>query len=261
MSSVYNPRSNGLVERLNQTILRGLRRSVGNRIDEWENYLPRVLFSYRTKKNEAVGVSPFTCLFGYEPENFVQQVKGSMLAGETLNEDQIRELRKRTRECAQEKVKTRLDLMNEDDLMAETQFKVGEMVLLFNRKVEAGIGAKLDERWLGPFIVSRIGQKDSYYICSQDGRELVNPYNVRRMKRYFKRVPQMFYGQIFQEEHQFKKGYCPGINNFGHVSSSEDRSKFRRDQNLITPKVVLRRSESHVEATRYPRGMVRRESG
>ncbi|KAE9013400.1 hypothetical protein PR001_g15422 [Phytophthora rubi] len=65
--AAYHPQTQGLVERFNGTLLGMLRMYVGEAQTDWDLYLPRVLFAYRTSYHEALGDSPFFSLYGRDP--------------------------------------------------------------------------------------------------------------------------------------------------------------------------------------------------
>ncbi|KAE9001693.1 hypothetical protein PR003_g19649 [Phytophthora rubi] len=57
----------GLVERFNGTLIEMLRMHVDEAQTDWDVYLPRVMFVYRTVYSEALGDSPFFSLYGRDP--------------------------------------------------------------------------------------------------------------------------------------------------------------------------------------------------
>ena len=63
----YHPSSDGLVERMNRSILQLLRSVVGDHPVDWEDHLPFVLYMYRTSTHTTTKETPFSVLFGYEP--------------------------------------------------------------------------------------------------------------------------------------------------------------------------------------------------
>lgn len=58
LSSGYHPQTQGLVVQFNET-LGMLRMFVNESQTDWDIYLPRILFAYRTAYHEALGDSPF----------------------------------------------------------------------------------------------------------------------------------------------------------------------------------------------------------
>ena len=69
----YTPQCNGSCERLNQEVLRRLRRMV-NHEEKWAHYLPTIEQTLRSSKNKISGLSSFQMMFGYEPDSsrFIQ---------------------------------------------------------------------------------------------------------------------------------------------------------------------------------------------
>ena len=55
-----------MVERFNRTLLQLLRTYTETQ-EEWEHYLPYVLFAYRIAVHSCTGVSPFELMFGRSP--------------------------------------------------------------------------------------------------------------------------------------------------------------------------------------------------
>jgi hypothetical protein len=62
-TTAYHPQGDGMVERMNRSLLQLLRSYVETQ-DEWERYLPLGLFAYRTAVHAMIGVSPFVLMFG-----------------------------------------------------------------------------------------------------------------------------------------------------------------------------------------------------
>jgi len=62
-TTAYHPAGDGLVERFNRSLLQLLRAYVQHHND-WEQYLPLVLYAYRTAAHSSTGVSPFELMYG-----------------------------------------------------------------------------------------------------------------------------------------------------------------------------------------------------
>ena len=60
----YHPQTDGLVERFNGTLKSMLRKFVADSQNDWDTYLPHVLFAYREVPQESTGFSPFQLLYG-----------------------------------------------------------------------------------------------------------------------------------------------------------------------------------------------------
>ena len=62
----YHPMGDGLVERMNRSLLNLFRTFVQNEGD-WEQHLRLLLYIYRTTKHSSTGLSPYEILFGQNP--------------------------------------------------------------------------------------------------------------------------------------------------------------------------------------------------
>lgn len=63
ISSAYNPQTNGLVERLNQTLQRSLLKLVGEDQSTWDDHLEAALFALRTSQQKSTKLSPFEIVY------------------------------------------------------------------------------------------------------------------------------------------------------------------------------------------------------
>jgi hypothetical protein len=60
------PKSNGQVEATNKTLIQMLKKKLGRKKGAWVEYLPKVLWSYRTTVRTATGETPFALTYGME---------------------------------------------------------------------------------------------------------------------------------------------------------------------------------------------------
>ena len=81
----YNPQSNS-VERAHRDLNTVLRVLCHQHAADWEEVLPAALPALRSAVHESMGVTPFTCLFGWEPAtplDLVSKTPGAPLAAHT----------------------------------------------------------------------------------------------------------------------------------------------------------------------------------
>ena len=64
-TTAYHPEGDGMVERFNRSLLQMLRVYVDQA--DWEQYLPLMLFAYRTAAHTSTGISPFELMFSRSP--------------------------------------------------------------------------------------------------------------------------------------------------------------------------------------------------
>ena len=72
----YHPRSDGLVERFNRTLLAMLAMFVSQEHDNWDDLLPFMMLAYNTTVHTTTGFTPYRLVFGEEcnlPGNLVHR--------------------------------------------------------------------------------------------------------------------------------------------------------------------------------------------
>ena len=63
VTSAYHLQSNGLTERLNQTLQMSLLKVVNDTQSDWDDHLPAILFAYHTSVQKAIKVTPFEVMY------------------------------------------------------------------------------------------------------------------------------------------------------------------------------------------------------
>ena len=64
LSTAYHPQTNGLVERFNRTLCEALAKYANEEKDDWDLYIPSVLFAYRNMKHNTTKFEPFYLTYG-----------------------------------------------------------------------------------------------------------------------------------------------------------------------------------------------------
>ena len=75
-TTLYHPRSDGLVERFNRTLLVMLAMFVSREHDNWDDFLPFMMLAYNTTVHTTTGFTPYRLVFGEEcnlPGNLVHR--------------------------------------------------------------------------------------------------------------------------------------------------------------------------------------------
>ena len=66
ITSAYHPQSNGLDERLNQTLKSKLQQLVNEHMDDWDELIDNILFAYRSSRQDSTKCTPFLLMYGRE---------------------------------------------------------------------------------------------------------------------------------------------------------------------------------------------------
>ena len=64
----YHPQSDGMIERFNRTLLNMLSAALFDDDKCWDLQLPTIMLAYRTSTQETTGASPFSLMFGHDPQ-------------------------------------------------------------------------------------------------------------------------------------------------------------------------------------------------
>ena len=161
----YRPRSNGFVERCNQTIERLLMRMVNDKCDDWDLHLPGAMQAYRSTPHSSTGCSPNLLMFGTEnntpidlmfppppgvPSNqsggidgscycdYVQWLRDSLLS----NYNMAREVLETSAE--------RQELYHNRKCKSPRKFSIGQWVWYWHKPTAA---KPLKSGWLGPYLI------------------------------------------------------------------------------------------------------------
>ena len=71
VSSAYHPQTNGLDERLNQTLVTTLKKVVDACSNDWDEHISAALYAYRISKQASSKFSPFFLMYNRQPRKAV----------------------------------------------------------------------------------------------------------------------------------------------------------------------------------------------
>ncbi|EPZ32615.1 hypothetical protein O9G_005482 [Rozella allomycis CSF55] len=165
----YHPRSDGVVERGHQTLVKALSRWLGEeRMRYWPDYLPLAFWSENISIRQSTGFSPYELLFG---RNCILPVKMEILSFFTVDWKfpMKREVLIYNRIAQLAKLPEQLEIARDNMIKSHLRkkkwfddkknirinpFVTGDLVLLFDSTFEIiSIGRKFKRRYKGPYIV------------------------------------------------------------------------------------------------------------
>ena len=160
--SPEHAQGNGLVEKVNGTVINRLSAFVQEEPEAWDENLQSAVFSINTATQDSTGTSPFELLFGIAPrlprENFFPWP------------EETRDRRERSMK-AREKAASRLvkaqarQKRNYDKRRRkETPFEPGDLVLVKRKRKKKGIPRKFQPNYIGPFQILRRLTRGSYEV-------------------------------------------------------------------------------------------------
>jgi hypothetical protein len=185
----YRPQANGMVERVNQEVMRHLRAIVYERRVKrnWSLYLPLVQRIINTSVHSSIGTTPSRVVFGdkaYLDRGFgTNDLPTQNNDSEHITyEDHIQELNEHLKDIASvsaQHQKKIFDAYLQKSPIDPTTFNVGELVLVSypDRPPD-----KLTANWRGPLVVQSV--ENQTYFCQDLITLHVSPFFVDRLKRF-----------------------------------------------------------------------------
>lgn len=143
-STIYHHESNGQVERFNRTLENMIRCVVDAKQSNWDQYLHKLIFAYRTAIHSTIKMSPFQALFGREARTLMDNKLPVR-----LNDDERSKV-------------IRTNLVNAaEQRLAQANSKVNEPTyavhdLIYWSVVPPTNCRKLAPRWSGPFEIVKV---------------------------------------------------------------------------------------------------------
>lgn len=189
-TTTYHPRTDGMVERSNRTLIDLLSKYAGEEPD-WDLKLPLVLFAIRTGEHATTGFSPFLLTYGKEA-----RIPWDILYGTPTNQPLPHEewVAKRKQDMTRifrlVREQTQRSQMHQKrfydkNLKGGFQvFEPGDSVMLCDPARRAKEG-KLNSPWAGPY---EIVEKLSEALYSVRVKGAVKVFNTERLKKYHPRV-------------------------------------------------------------------------
>lgn len=190
----YNPKSDGMVERFNRTLIDQLVKSLLPCEGEWDSFLSQVAFAYNTSVHSSTGFTPYFLTHGREARTPVDVLLGSKrddleqgpredFAGSLLRRldvafDQTRD----NNFAGSSKQKSYYDAR-----VRHVPYEVGDLVWL-NDPTESR--RKLAPHWKGPYLVQRRMDRGdevgvTYQLSSPFGDEAsLQTVHYDRLRRY-----------------------------------------------------------------------------
>ena len=183
----YRPYSKGPVEKFHAMLKQVLPTMCAERPNDWDKYLPALLFAVRKIPQESLGFSPFELLYGRNVRGPMQILRELWSVEETDDHARLtyqyvvdlRECLEKTCKLAQDNVR-KLDIQQNafyDKRARSRKFDVGDKVLL----LLLSESNKVLLQWNGPYEVLEVVNVMNYKI---NVKGVVNTYPANMLKLY-----------------------------------------------------------------------------
>jgi hypothetical protein len=203
LSSSHHPQHDGHTENVNRQLETMLRAYVAGDRSDWSKWLKLLEFAYNSNVHYSTGAIPFLLLYGFEPKAPLD-----FLLPKDLKLTANMGMRKKTSAYLEQlkihRENARLAIAKAQEGQAKyynrgrrdiLEFKVGSKVLINPHSLEwiesKGEGAKLVQRWIGPFEVLQKINPKAYRLRLDDRYPGFPIFNFDHLKPY-KESPERF---------------------------------------------------------------------
>ena len=210
-TTAYHPQGDGLVERMNRSLLNMLSKSAESNGNDWDERLPFILFAYRASIQESTKESPFFLLYGRDPQLPTSEMLEPQVDRVTYNLDDYKtEMVKHMSDAwklAQENVKRAQKSQKKyyDKSVQEHKVKQGDRVFIYMPSAKKGKAHKLARPFHGPYRVTET--VDNGVMVTPIDRPQDTPIRVAmdRVRRCPKEIPDVFWPEHKKQGKQTKQ--------------------------------------------------------
>lgn len=162
LNSSRHPQANGLVERLNQTLLPSMRCAVSNEEqNDWDTKLKKIERDINSSVCKSTGKTPFEALYGYLP-----RFEDGELRDLTINREKYTlptEIQSEVRENIV-KAQGKYKLQYDKNKFSNVHYEIGDIVFVKGNSTATGQSTKLQPLFNGPMVIVQKLPSDTYVI-------------------------------------------------------------------------------------------------
>jgi hypothetical protein len=195
----YHAMCNGLVERFNGTLKAMLKRLSAERPQDWDRYLPALLFAYREVPQESLGFAPFDLLYGRKVRGPVQVLRE--LWTKDVPDDEVRTTYQYVLDL-QSRLEDTISVAQQELKKASMRYKKYFNVKTKDRKMNPGDKVlillptnlnKLLLQWKGPYVIEEKFGIGNYRVRVGDK---LKTYHANLLKKYVDRESTVEYDVV-----------------------------------------------------------------
>ena len=205
LSSAHHPQHDGQTEILNRHLTTMIRAYISDDLSDWSAWLHILEFAYNNTNHSSTGASPNFLTYGFQPKtplDFLlptetQESKGHSYSLNPAAKGFLESLAMH-RDSAKRSIAKAQDeqsLQYNKGRKPVPEFKQGDKVLVNPHTLDwidsKGAGAKLKQRWIGPFEVSQVINPKVFRLRMSDKYPGFPVFNIEHLKKYHESTEEM----------------------------------------------------------------------
>lgn len=197
ISSAYHPQTNGQRERDNRTLKESLCKLVNEQGNNWDQFIPGVLFAYHTSVHASTKCTPFEVMYGRKaklpldlksseesavgPKLLSDEASSAVLQTMTTIRDKLYSTVSSNISSAQQRQKQNFDRRHN----SSRDLTIGATVYIKNQRRIHRMGSKMEPRWIGPYTVVESLTKGRVKLRNNQTQKILkNTYNASNLKMF-----------------------------------------------------------------------------
>jgi hypothetical protein len=192
MSTARHPQTDGQSEREIRSLVTALRAFCNDHQDDWDDYLDMLELGFNSTVQASTQRSPHELVYGVAPRLPIDVALDTLTPRVPAAVDRAARM-KQALDFARGALRTAQErqVRNADRHLRTLQLAIGDQVLLQTEGLQLrGFGNKLSSRFVGPFPVTKIINRNAYQLQLPPQLKALHPvFNISRLKPYIASNP------------------------------------------------------------------------
>ena len=191
----YNPKSNS-VERMHRDLKSALMALTQEKPSQWPEFIPAILYAFRTSISSSTGFSPYQLMFGRRPIEDLDLImpspthKKNLMTASAYCKELIGQVTD-AHHIARENMKVAIERQKNNYRRTPKEFKAGQRVWLFTPVIGERKLPKFVTGWTGPWVITRVINPVTYEIkFKKDGISKKDVVSIDRLRLYLTDDPE-----------------------------------------------------------------------
>ena len=186
--AVKQPQANGMVERVNRTLIHVATVMCNGEGDKWAQHVQSIEYAMNTRVSSVTLYSPYELVYGRKPSepSYVYAINREERE-DKAEDEKVKELKERILVLQQLAHENQMEAAKKQqsyhDMHAKTHtFNINDYVWLYRESsLEKGITSKLKYSWKGPYKVTKVLSPVTYALTDMEGKPLPGTYHSRQL--------------------------------------------------------------------------------